>query len=95
LKAEEPEIIREWANQALRDAKGAKILTDEVLNCSIRLLHKRGDTIVKPSDWRPIGLLNVCIQLVHHVINYRLDGYHRSGTPHRSGPRRWKTRERS
>ncbi len=26
----------------------------------------------KPSDWRPIGLLNVGTQLVHHVINYRL-----------------------
>ena len=26
----------------------------------------------KPSDWRPIGLLNVGTQFVHHVINYRL-----------------------
>jgi hypothetical protein len=72
LTAKELEIIRELANQALRNAKGAKILTDEVLNCTIRLLHKGGDTSNKPSDWRPIGLLNVCIQLVHHVINYRL-----------------------
>jgi hypothetical protein len=48
------------------------VLTDEVLNCVIRLLHKGGDTNDRPSDWRPIGLLNVGIQLVHHVINYRL-----------------------
>jgi hypothetical protein len=47
-------------------------LTDEVLNCSILLLHKGGETSNKPSDWRPIGLLNVGIQLLHHVINYRL-----------------------
>jgi hypothetical protein len=45
----------------------------KILNCTIRLLHKGGDTSSKPSDWRPIGLLNVCIQsLVHHVVNYRL-----------------------
>jgi hypothetical protein len=31
-----------------------------------------GETSNKPSDWRPIGLLNVGIQLLHHVINYRL-----------------------
>jgi hypothetical protein len=43
-----------------------------MLNCSIRLLHKGGDTSDKPSDWRPIGLLNVGTQLVHHIINYRL-----------------------
>jgi len=67
LTEEELEIIREWANQALRDAEGAKVLTDEVLNCSIRLLHKGGDTSNKPSNWRPIGLLNVCI----HLFNWR------------------------
>jgi len=43
-----------------------------MLNCSIRLLHKGGDTSDKPSDWRPIGLLNVGMQLVHHIINYQL-----------------------
>ena len=35
-------------------------------------LHKGGDTSDKPSDWRPIGLLNVGIQLIHHIINVRL-----------------------
>jgi hypothetical protein len=48
------------------------VLTDDVLNCSIRLLHKGGDTIDKPSDWRPIGLINVGIQLIHHIINTML-----------------------
>jgi hypothetical protein len=52
LKTEELEIIREWADRALRDAQGAQVLTDEILNCSIRLLHKGGDTRNKPSDWR-------------------------------------------
>ncbi len=48
------------------------MLTDDDLNCAIHLLHKGGDTSDKPSDWRPIGLLNLGIQLIHHVINYRL-----------------------
>ena len=47
-------------------------VSDEDLNCAIRLLHKGGDTRDKPSNWRPIGLLNVGTQLVHHVINYKL-----------------------
>ena len=55
---------------------GAEVLspswvTDDVLNCSIRLLHKGGDTSDKPSDWRPIGLLNVGTHLIHHIINDR------------------------
>ncbi len=59
------------------DYKGSTVqiiphVTDEDLRCAIRLLHKGGDTSDKPSDWRPIGLLNVGTQLVHHVINYRL-----------------------
>jgi hypothetical protein len=59
--------------RVLKDAKSASsVFTDEVLNCSIRLLHKGGDTSNRPSDLRPIGLLNVGIQLLHHVINYRL-----------------------
>jgi hypothetical protein len=72
LTSEELEVIREWADQALRDAKSAEVLTEEVLNCTIRLLHKEGDTSDKSSDWRPIALLNVCMQLIHHVVNYRL-----------------------
>ena len=57
----------------MKDAQSASsVLTDDVLNCSIRLLHKGGDTSDRPSDWRPIGLLNVGIQLIHHVIDYML-----------------------
>ena len=65
-------MVREWADRILQDAQSALSVTDDVLNCSIRLLHKGGDTSEKPSDWRPIGLLNVGIQLIHHVINARL-----------------------
>jgi hypothetical protein len=76
LTSEELEVIRECADQALRDAKcdtkGAEVLTEEVIKCTIRLLHKGGETSDKPSDWRPIGLLNVWMQRIHHVINYRL-----------------------
>jgi predicted transcriptional regulator len=70
---EELTVVRVWADRVLQDAQGASsVLTDEILNCSIRLLHKGGDTSDQPSDWRPIGLLNVGMQLVHHIINYRL-----------------------
>jgi hypothetical protein len=70
---EELTVVRVWADRVLQDAQiASSVLTDEILNCSIRLLHKGGDTSDKPSDWRPIGLLNVGMQLVHHIINYRL-----------------------
>jgi hypothetical protein len=73
LTSEELAVVREWADRVLQDAQSASsVLTDDVMNCSIRLLHKGGDTSDKPSDWRPIGLLNVGIQLIHHVINARL-----------------------
>jgi hypothetical protein len=73
LTTEELTVVREWADRVLQDAHiASSVLTDDVLNCSIRLLHKGGDASDKPSDWRPIGLLNVGIQLIHHVINARL-----------------------
>jgi hypothetical protein len=73
LTAEELAVVRTWADRSLRDVhSAASVLTDEDLRCAIRLLHKGGETSDKPSDWRPIGLLNVGTQLVHHVINYRL-----------------------
>ena len=73
LTTEELAVVRTWADRALSDVQNAaSVLTDEDLRCAIRLLHKGGDTSDKPSDWRPIGLLNVGTQLVHHVINYRL-----------------------
>ncbi len=73
LTGEELAVVREWTDRVLKDAHSAtSTLTNEVLNCSIWLLHKGGETSDKSSDWRPIGLLNVGIQLLHHVINYRL-----------------------
>ena len=73
LTGEELAVVREWADRVLKDAHSAtSTLTNEVLNCSIRLLHKGGETSDNPSDWRSIGLLNVGIQLLHHVINFRL-----------------------
>jgi hypothetical protein len=65
-------VVRAWVDQVLTDAKGAEEMTEEVLKCTINLLHKGGDTGDKPSDWRPIGLMNVSMQLLHHIINYRL-----------------------
>ncbi len=62
---EELAVVRVWADRVLQDAQSAfSVLTDEMLNCIILLLHKGGDTSDKPSDWRPIGLLNVGMQLV-------------------------------
>jgi hypothetical protein len=56
LTAEELAVVREWADRVLKDAQSASlILINDVLNCSIRLLHKGGDTSDKPSDWRLIG----------------------------------------
>ena len=72
LTTEELAVVREWADRILQDAQSASSVTDDVLDCSIRLLHKWGDTSDKPSDWRRIGLLNVGIQLIHHIINARL-----------------------
>jgi hypothetical protein len=73
LTTEELAVVREWADRVLQDAQSASsVLTDDILNCSIRLLHKGGDTSDTPGDWRPIGLLNVGIQLIHHIINARL-----------------------
>ena len=71
LTKEELAVVREWADRILQDAQSASSVTDDVLNCSIRLLHKGGDTSDKPSDWRPIGLLNVGTHLIHHIINDR------------------------
>jgi hypothetical protein len=37
LTSEEMEVIRELADQALRDAKSTEVLTEDVLNCTIQL----------------------------------------------------------
>ena len=68
LTVEELTVVRVWSDRVLQDAQSASsVLTDEILNCIIRLLHKGGDTSDKPSDWSPIGLLNVGIKLVHQA----------------------------
>jgi hypothetical protein len=36
LTSEEMEVIRELADQALRDAKSTEVLTEDVLNCTIQ-----------------------------------------------------------
>jgi hypothetical protein len=44
LTTEELTVVREWADRVLQDAHiASSVLTDDVLNCSIRLLHKGGD----------------------------------------------------
>jgi hypothetical protein len=47
-------------------------MTEEVMNGTICLLHKGGDTVDLISDWRPVVLLNVCNQLIMHVVNNRI-----------------------
>jgi hypothetical protein len=56
LTAEELAVVREWANRVLKDAQSASlVITDDVLNCSIRLLHKGGDTSDKRVTGGPLG----------------------------------------
>ena len=91
LTAEELAVVRTWADHSIKDMhSAASALTDEDLRCAIRLLHKGGETSDKPSDWRPIGLLNVGTQLVHHVINYRLTTITEVENLIRAGPRWYK-----
>ena len=63
------EILRIWANEVLR---GERRMTESELNGTITLLHKGGDTMHLPSDYRPVVLLNSTNQLIAHVINSRL-----------------------
>jgi len=51
LTAEKLAVVRTWADRSLKDAhSAASVLTDEDLRCTIRLLHKGGETSDKPSD---------------------------------------------
>ena len=65
----ELEILRIWANEVLC---GKRQMTEDDLNGTISLLHKGGDTLNLPSDFRPVVLLNSINQLISHVINHRL-----------------------
>jgi hypothetical protein len=67
----ELEILRQWANEILA-MTGARVMTVEEMNGTIRLLHKGGVTDDKPQDWRPVVLLNCVNQLVMHILNARL-----------------------
>ncbi len=67
----ELEILRQWANEILA-TEGARVMTVEEMNGTIRLLHKGGVTDDKPQDWRPVVLLNCTNQLVMHILNARL-----------------------
>jgi hypothetical protein len=67
----ELEILRQWANEILA-MTGARVMTVEEMNGTIRLLHKGGVTDDKPQDWRPVVLLNCTNQLVMHILNARL-----------------------
>jgi hypothetical protein len=67
----ELEILRQWANEILA-MEGARVMTVEEMNGTIRLLHKGGVTDDRPQDWRPVVLLNCTNQLVMHILNARL-----------------------
>jgi len=67
----ELEILRQWANEILA-MTGARVMTVEEMNGTIRLLHKGGVTDDRPQDWRPVVLLNCTNQLVMHILNARL-----------------------
>ena len=72
MTREELRVIQLWANRILTEEGTAESMTEEVMNGTIRLLHKGGDTVDLMSDWRPVVLLNVCNQLIMHVVNNRL-----------------------
>ena len=91
MTEDELEVIRVWVNSILTDEEtAAERMTEDVMNGTIRLLHKGGDTADTVSDWRPVVLLNCCNQLVMHVINSRLRAIVEKGgilTPGQGGGR--------
>ena len=74
-------IICKWVNSILTTDKDRALpMTVAEMQGRVRLLHKGGDTCTKPSDWRPVVLLNCTNQLVMHILNQRLrDIVERSG----------------
>ena len=72
MSEDELEVLRVWANTVLESEDGKGLLTLEEMNGTISLLHKGGDTVDKPGDWRPVVLLNDTNQLIMHVLNMRL-----------------------
>jgi len=65
---EEFKIVKIWVNEILTEDTSRQ---RETMNGNISQLHKGGGTN-KPSDQRPIVLLNSVFQLLNYVINERL-----------------------
>ena len=74
MSDEEMDIMRLWVNSILTTEKSQQSMTAKDMLGRIRMLHKGGSTAHKPSDWRPVVLLNTVNQLVMHILNQRLKG---------------------
>ena len=74
MSDEELDIIRLWVNSILTTEKSQQNMTAKDMLGRIRMLHKGGSTAHKPSDWRPVVLLNTVNQLVMHILHQRLKG---------------------
>ena len=72
MSNEELAIMCKWVNSILTTGEQAQRMTASEMQGRIRLLQKGGDTATKPSDWRPVVLLNCTSQLVMHILNQRL-----------------------
>ena len=66
-------LLKTWANKILTTDKGSfRMMTITEMSGVISLLHKEGETADRPSDWRPVVLLNSTNQLIMHILNSRL-----------------------
>jgi len=65
---EEFQIVKMWVNEILTEDTSRQ---QETMNGTILQLHKSGGAN-KPSDQRPVVLLNRVYQLLNYVINERL-----------------------
>jgi len=65
---EEFQIVKMWVNQILTEDTSRQ---RETINCTVSQLHKGGGTN-RPSDQRPVVLLDSVYQLLNYVINERL-----------------------
>jgi len=66
-------LLKTWANKILTTDKGSfRMMTIREMSGVISLLHKGGETADRPSDWRPVVLLNSTNQLIMHILNSRL-----------------------
>ena len=65
---EEFQIVKMWVNEILTEDTSPQ---QETMNGTILQLHRGGGTN-RPSDQRPVVLLNSVYQLLNYVINERL-----------------------